>query len=272
MKIRLDGMGGGMCRLLGMIANKSVDLEFSLERFKEHSADNPDGWGIGWYENNSPKVFKQGIPAKAKDSKLHTLSKEVLSKIIIAHVRKRTGTEPSERNSHPFKYKNWLFAHNGSVDRGYFFSLLRSEYKNELKGETDSEVYFYWILQNIENYGDALTGIKEAIKKIIQRDYSGLNFLLSNGKSLYAFRYSSRSHSYYSLYKLKRDHSERGPLELKSEKTKALLRSKSLKGEKAILVCSEELTREEGGSWEEVKLGNILIITSDLSMKEEHIV
>jgi len=261
-----------MCRLLGMFANKPVDLEFSLERFKEYSASNPDGWGMGWYENNSPKVCKQGIPAKAKDSKLPTSSKEALSKIIIAHVRKGTGAEPSKRNSHPFKYKNWLFAHNGRVDKGYLFSLLKSEYKNEIKGETDSEVYFYWILQNIEDYGDALTGIKEAIKKVIQKDYSGLNFLLSNGKSLHAFRYSSRSPDYYSLYKLKRDPSERGPLELKSEETKALLRSKSLKREKAILVCSEKLTREEGKSWEEVKFGNILIISSDLSMKEERIV
>jgi len=57
-----------MCRLLGIVANKPVDVEFSLWRFKEFSTYNPDGWDIGWYENNSPTVFKQGISAKDKES------------------------------------------------------------------------------------------------------------------------------------------------------------------------------------------------------------
>ena len=35
-----------MCRLLGVIANQPVDLEFSLERFKKFANCNPDGWGI----------------------------------------------------------------------------------------------------------------------------------------------------------------------------------------------------------------------------------
>jgi len=47
-----------MCRLLGLVANKSVDLKFSLKRFKDFSKSNPNGWGIGWYENNYSNVFK----------------------------------------------------------------------------------------------------------------------------------------------------------------------------------------------------------------------
>ena len=120
-----------MCRLLGLVANKPVDIEFSLQRFKEFSTYNPDGWGIGWYENNSPKVFREGISAKDKKSQLPNLSREVRSKIIIAHVRKGTGAPPSEINSHPFQYKNWLFAHNGFVDGKYLLSLLKNEHIKE---------------------------------------------------------------------------------------------------------------------------------------------
>jgi len=47
-----------MCRLLGLVANKPVDIEFSLQRFKKFAKNNPDGWGIGWYENNSPMSFQ----------------------------------------------------------------------------------------------------------------------------------------------------------------------------------------------------------------------
>jgi len=47
-----------MCRLLGLVANKPVDLEFSLVKFKEFASWNPDGWGIGWYENKKIKKLK----------------------------------------------------------------------------------------------------------------------------------------------------------------------------------------------------------------------
>jgi predicted glutamine amidotransferase len=258
-----------MCRLLGLVANKEVDLEFSLERFKELSNKNPDGWGIGWYENDSPQIFKQDISAKDKESQLHILSKEVRSNIIMAHLRKGTEALPSEENSHPFQYKDWLFAHNGSVDRKHLLSLLRNEYKDKLKGKTDSEVYFYWILQNIEDCNDTINGIKEAIDKIIITKYSGLNFLLSNGKILYAFRYSGKSKTYYSLFKLERKPSSPGPLELLSKETKALIHSKSLNSENAFLVCSEKLTEE---NWMEIDFGNLLEIGADLKTRELSIV
>lgn len=260
-----------MCRLLGIIANKPVDLEFSLERFKKFANRNPDGWGIGWYEDRKPKIFKEGISA-LETNKLPILSKAVRSKIIIAHVRNKgkKGAEPSERNSHPFEYKNWIFAHNGSVERQYLLSLLAPKYRDKLKGETDSEVYFYWLLQYIEKSKNVVEGIKEAVNKIIERNYTGLNFLLSDGTSLYAFRYSNHSRDYYSLFKLKRDPSPQEPVEYLSEETKALIRSKSLKGEKAVLVCSEKLTNDE--NWEEINFGSLLVINNNLTIEEIKII
>ncbi len=257
-----------MCRLLGLIANKPVDLKFSLMKFRELSADNPDGWGIGWYEKNSPQVFKQGISAQEKESQLPHKSKYVKSNIIIAHVRKGTGAKPSIRNSHPFKYKNWLFAHNGSVDREDLLALLKAKYMKSLEGETDSEVYFYWILQCIEESKDIINGIRKSLEIIKSQGYTGLNFLLSDGKCLYAFRYASCCKNYYSLYKLKRAPSRNGPFEFESQETKALLYSKLLKGEKAVLVCSERLTDEK---WEEIDFGGMLVIEPDLNMREVQI-
>jgi len=252
-----------MCRLLGVIANQPVDLEFSLERFKKYGNCNPDGWGIGWYESNESKVFKQGIAATSTESKLPVFSKSVRSKIIIVHVRKGTGAVASDQNSHPFKYKNWIFAHNGCVNKEYLLPLLTDEFKEKLEGETDSEVYFYWLLQCIDKEQDTVKGIKRVIESVVKRNYSGLNFLLSDGNNLYAFRYSNNSRDYYSLYNLKRDPSERGSIKLFSKETKAIIHSKSLKGEDAVLVCSEKLTDEK---WEKIRFGNLLIIESKLKM------
>jgi glutamine amidotransferase len=249
------------------VCNRPVDLKFSLERFKEFANWNPDGWGIGWYENKESKIFKQGIPATAKESELSVLSREVRSKIIIAHVRRGTDAEPSEQNSHPFNHENWIFAHNGEVNREHLLSLLKDEYKNRLEGETDSEVYFYLLLQCIEEEGNIIREVKKAVKKAIERTHGGLNFLLSDGRNLYAFRYSGYSRSYH-LYKLRRDPSKPEPIKFLSKETKALIHSKSLKGEKAVLVCSEKLTEEK---WEEICFGNLLIVKPNLSIEEVRI-
>ncbi len=263
-----------MCRLFGLIANKPVDVEFSLLKADKPFRNlgdkrNPDGWGIGWYEDNKAKIFKEGIPAKDSE-RFCSYAKEVRSNIIIVHVRKGTEAPPSEVNSHPFKYKNWLFAHNGSVNRNYLFPLLRDEYRKEIKGQTDSEVYFYWILQCIEESKDVIEGIKKSIDEIKKsKSYTGLNFLLSDGKCLYSLRYSSYSKDYYSLWLLKREPSESGLFEFRSKDTSALLQSKALKGERAILVCSEKLTEEK---WEEIESGKLLIIDSNLDVKEVRIV
>ncbi len=80
-----------MCRLLGLVANRAVDREFSLGRFQELASSNPDGWGIGWYESGMARVHKESVPADDPESGYSTYSKEVRSKIIIAHVRRGTG-------------------------------------------------------------------------------------------------------------------------------------------------------------------------------------
>jgi glutamine amidotransferase len=260
-----------MCRLLGVIANKPVDLEFSLLRankpFRNFGKSNPDGWGIGWYENSLAKVFKRSLSA-LNDHRFDELSKEVSSKIIIAHVRRGTGGVPSEQNSHPFQYKNWIFAHNGSIDREFLFGLLKDKYRENVKGETDSEVYFYWILQCIEECRSVLKGIKKAVKKVITNSHTGLNFLLSNGVRLYAFRYSNNSREYYSLYLLRRISFCDDLFKVVSDETGALLKSKSLRGEKAVLICSEKLTEE---NWEEIKVASLVTIGQDLNIRIEQI-
>ncbi len=254
-----------MCRLLGVIANKTVDLEFSLEKFEKYSKDNPDGWGIGWFDNAAAQVFKQELSASDTGSEYTGISKKVISKIIIAHVRRATEGDPSDQNSHPFQYKNWIFAHNGGVDREHLLPLLRSEFKDALKGETDSEVYFFWLLQCIEDSEDIIEGVKMALEKITPEIiFSGLNFLLSDGKSLYSFKYSDQARSHYTLYNLKRDPEISRPISFESKETKVLIHSKTLKGEGAVLVCSEKLT---GEVWKDVPFGNMVIIDPDLNIQ-----
>lgn len=257
-----------MCRLLGLMANQEVDLEFSLGRFKTYAAGNQHGWGIGWYEKGRTRIYKEA--GLASDGPAYDQrSKEVRSKIIIAHVRRATEGEPARVNSHPFRYQSWLFAHNGSAPREALLGRLTETYKKDIEGQTDSEIYFRWILQCIGAKGSAVEGIKKALAEIALTNDSGntrgLNFLMSDGLRLYAFRFSNpESLNYYSLYYLLRNPGERQPSEFVSKETSALVRTKSLAGQRAVLVCSEKLTDE---NWQEIKPGQLLVVGPDLGLR-----
>jgi len=277
-----------MCRLLGVIANKPVDFHFSLERFKENFAKkNPDGWGIGWYdEDGSARVFKEGNPIGQDNRGFYELMDTVCSKILIAHVRKASCGERSRENSHPFQHENWIFAHNGSVNRDLLWEKLDDKYKEKTQGQTDSEVYFYWILQRInEHQGNIVEGIRRAVfervfygKAIIHMEKTtGLNFVMSDGAKLYAFRYARGNRERYGLYLLVRDPKTYGSIALYSKQTGQLIESKSLAGEKAVLICSEALGDGENSNWHEtnikkepwkpIKHGNLVIVNQSLEVQ-----
>jgi len=87
------------------------------------------------FRNGEPKVEKQGLldvadPSNYDFSKI----KHVRSKIIISHVRKATTGDTSLLNTHPFQYKHWIFAHNGSVNRKCILDSMQGIYKNAIKG------------------------------------------------------------------------------------------------------------------------------------------
>lgn len=261
-----------MCRLFGIMANNPVNIHFSFTQAPNsmvcQSTWNPDGWGIGWYDNYSQRahVFKEPISAE-QSKRLDQLTKNIKSKLMIAHIRKSTTGKIKLENTHPFCYKNWIFAHNGSI---LTYSMLRKKllfpWFFEIQGETDSEVYFYWLLQCIQNENNLIAGIKSAILEIIESHlYSGLNFLLSDGMSLYSFRYGSDYQDYYSLFYLKRDTKSPADLYFLSKETRQLIEHKCAKGEKAVLIASEKLTLDE--DWQEIPWGSLAVVQRDLSVK-----
>ncbi len=247
-----------MCRLLGLIANREVDLTFSLlegaKTLRSMSVKNADGWGLGWYEGGRPRVIKE--PRSADGSRpFQEVAIEGRARIFVGHVRRATTGDPHVDNCHPFQHDSWLFAHNGSVDRDSLIGRLDEEQGGAIRGQTDSEVYFHWILQSIAGSGSVQDGILNAVKLAGEVPHTGLNFLLSDGTSLYAFRGASTNPSYYSLSYLRRNPNASQANELRSSEVQTLIHSKALRGEEAILVASEKLTNEP---WQEIPLARIM--------------
>ncbi|MBK9585595.1 MAG: class II glutamine amidotransferase [Alphaproteobacteria bacterium] len=191
-------------RLVTKPAHSLVEQSINANlQFKEDGSlwtTNGDGFGIGWYASKpEPGLFKDAMPAW-NDQNLHELCAQTKASLFFAHVRASTQGGVQRNNSHPFKYKNWLFQHNGDVEG---FSKLKRTLQNEvaeelyplIRGNTDSETSFYLAL----TYG-LQENPKMALEKMIDRliraqEEAGMKRDLSfsasitDGNNLYTIRY-----------------------------------------------------------------------------------
>ena len=262
-----------MCRLFGLVANNKINAEFSFFKadlpFKELGNKNPDGLGIGYYKDSIAKIFKEPI-STIESNQFDQKTQDIYSKILISHVRKASHGINKTENTHPFKYNNWLFAHNGSIDiRANLLERLHPKFEKLIKGETDSEVFFYWLMQNIEEQNNLIDGIKEGISYIqLNRGNktTSLNFILINGKELIALRKAFLKIEKYSLYYLNRKPDKIKHIKFQSKETAQFIESKNLRGEEAVLVCSEPLTEEE--KWLEISNSQLIMIDRKLNLKQ----
>ncbi len=173
-----------MCQLLGISANKPVDIQFSLREFRHRGKTNYHGWGFAFLEGDNWRIIKK--PESLYEENIQEEKFRFKSKIIIGHVRHASCGNQIHENTHPFKIDRWVFAHNGTVSRimnqpGFDIGKWRPE------GRTDSEYAFCYLLHKVEmnsftNIGEVIGEEAEKIKK-----YGRFNFLLSDGEKLYAY-------------------------------------------------------------------------------------
>lgn len=223
-----------MCQLLGVNCNKEVDIDVSLREFQQRAPSNPHGWGFAFFNNGNWNIIKK--PESLENQNLNEKYFKFKSKVIIGHVRFKSCGEAAHQNTHPFQIKNFVFAHNGTLYN--FKNLILKKYFPE--GSTDSEHSFCYLLENIEN--DMSHKTIEKVANEINK-LGTFNFLLSDGKFLYAYGDSS-------LFYVKR----KSPFakvvltDLNYEVNLAEIKSKD---EKAVIVATEPLTRNE--NWQRIK-------------------
>jgi predicted glutamine amidotransferase/NAD(P)-dependent dehydrogenase (short-subunit alcohol dehydrogenase family) len=205
-----------MCRLFGFRSVAHLKVHHALKAAEnalaKQSMKHPDGWGVGYYLDDQPHVSKRASAA-FQDYEYAHISEVVSSPTVIAHIRKATVGELSERNSHPFRFKRWLGAHNGHVEA---FSQVRPLLLDELpkplitniQGTTDSEHLFHLVLSELADFADlddpdlplelAMGAVERALYKVdawVERSQPGLrsetNLLITNGQLMLALRRGS---------------------------------------------------------------------------------
>ena len=189
-----------------LFLQKNSLISQSLKATKSSFATNGDGFGVAWYGGRkTPGVFKDVLPAW-NDENLRQLSQHVKSNLFFAHVRATTGTGVSRANCHPYTYGKWSFMHNGQIGHWQLLrrdieSMIATKYYSYRFGTTDSEALFLLAL----SYGlekDPIGGMTKTIEKVqalldLNKASEPLRFsaALSDGKSIWAFRYSSDKQS-----------------------------------------------------------------------------
>lgn len=206
-----------MCRLLAysgapiFLEDLVCKPEHSLVRQSMQAEEaklttNGDGFGIGWYtglpDRPEPGVYREVTPAWS-DENLLALCAAVRSPLFFAHVRATTGTAVARQNCHPFRYRHWLFIHNGQIGdyakiRRRMEAILPDELYAARKGATDSELMFLLAVTHIEQGMapmDAMRAMLGEVRHMMAEAgiVTPLRFAaaLADGETIYAFRYSS---------------------------------------------------------------------------------
>lgn len=163
-----------MARLVGFIANRpdlgsrAIALEskaFTI-RVTEGAADpasapsgrspsSGDGlgavsWGVGFYQGGEILLKRRPFDERRTLS-FAELVKDIKAEVLLGHIRTATVGSLRTENTHPFRYRQWLFAQTGTVPhfdriRGRMIESLPQFLARDVRGDTDAELVFHVFL------------------------------------------------------------------------------------------------------------------------------
>ncbi len=258
-----------MCRLFGMSGGpRRVAATFWLlqapDSLAQQSHREPDGTGLGTFdEQGQPVVAKQPLAAY-EDRKFATEAKDVLSHTFVAHIRYASTGAVNAKNTHPFEQAGRLFAHNGVIGELGALERELGDAMALVQGDTDSERFFALITRAIERTGDVARGIEEAARWVAEHlPVFALNCVLIAPRELWALRYPD-THELHLLERSAGGTSGHRRLEHVSSWNTVKVNSGELATAPAAVVASEPMDDDAG--WRELQSGELLHVQPDLGV------
>jgi glutamine amidotransferase len=151
-----------MARLFAFLANrpdlgaKVLEAEASLINPTPSSAG-PTGWGVGFYQGGEILLRRRPVDDRPTLPLASSLA-DLRTTALLGHVRLATVGALSTENTHPFRYRQWIFAHTGNLPA---FASLRERLlesipqflRRNVRGDTDSELLFHLFLSFLHDAG-----------------------------------------------------------------------------------------------------------------------
>ena len=199
-----------MARLIGLIGNRA-DLAGRLlnsetEALAVNARGAPLGWGIGFYQGGEVLMRRRPIDDRATID-LAKAAGDVRADLLVGHVRNATVGALRTENTHPFRYRQWLFAQTGTLPsfdaiRERLIASVPEFLRSSVRGETDAEILFYVFLSFLHDAGrlnEAVTAplqVRDALRSSVAvvdgmaaevgGEPSRVNVMLSDGETIFA--------------------------------------------------------------------------------------
>src|SRR5690606_27245264 len=77
-------------------------------------ASEPLGWGLGFYQSGEVLLRRRPIDDR-EEIDLVEAAEDVRTDVMIGHVRRASIGAHRTENTHPFRYRMWLFAQTGTI-------------------------------------------------------------------------------------------------------------------------------------------------------------
>ena len=167
-----------------------------------------DGWGLACFLNGALTVHMRDAGCAADASKYYGTAWKIAklnierapgqALVVMGHLRRASvGGRVAQKFSHPFVEQRdgvtWAFQHNGSL-------------LNDLgdSGKIDSQLLFELLLDRLDGPDhDSVVNATATVREVAIQKHGGftsLNFMLSDGQSLHAYRDFQTNGQYYTLY------------------------------------------------------------------------
>lgn len=202
-----------MARLFGLIGNRadlaSRVLTSEAAALRVQSKGTALGWGIGFYQGGEVLMRRRPIDDHATTSgvEIVKVAGDVRADVLVGHVRNATVGALRTENTHPFRYRQWLFAQTGTLPafeaiRDRLVGSVPEFLRSSIRGESDAEILFYVFLSFLHDAGRLNDGIsdpshvRDALRSCVAvvdgmaaevgGEPSKINVLVSNGENEFA--------------------------------------------------------------------------------------
>ena len=199
-----------MARLFGLIGNRA-DLAGRVllseaEVLKAKAGSTQLGWGVGFYQGGEVLMRRRPIDDRPVID-VARLTGDVRADLMIGHVRSATVGSLRTENTHPFRYRQWLFEMTGTLPafesiRERLLASVPEFLRSSIRGETDAEILFYVFLSFVHDAGrlneslmapahvrDALRSclaVVDGMAAEVGGEPSKVNLMASDGETLFA--------------------------------------------------------------------------------------
>jgi predicted glutamine amidotransferase len=198
-----------MGQFWGLTLSDDARVECVLRRYRSHierCTKDMGSFGVGYYSRGD--LLQRVEPRNENESfDLEKVIRGVRSDLILMHARTPRKERILREDIHPFRFKDWLFAHNGKVTgfddvRERLLEAMPSFIRRNLRGKSDSEYLFHLFLSflydagqinrpnlPVDSIGDAMSRTFSTVDELLSvagYDRSPASVVVSNGYSVVA--------------------------------------------------------------------------------------